>query len=244
MTIKQVCEQFGITADTLRYYERVGVIPPVNRSGGIRDYTEQDIIWVNNAVCMRNAGLSVETLAEYVRLCLEGEDTIPERCSLLMKARDETAARLQKYRETMNRLNYKISRYEEAIKTGVLTWEMPQEGNLVKMEFITLNNGEKCPVIGIGTFMLTPADAENSVREALKMGYTCIDTAAAYCNERAVGRGMRDSGVPRENIYLSTKLWPCDYENENALNETLERLGTDYVDLLYIHQPAGNWLSG
>lgn len=112
------------------------------------------------------------------------------------------------------------------------------------MEFITLNNGVKCPVIGIGTFMLTPADAENSVREALKMGYTCVDTAAAYCNERAVGRGMRASGVKREDVFLSTKLWPCDFENENAVNETLERLGTDYVDLLYIHQPAGNWLAG
>lgn len=112
------------------------------------------------------------------------------------------------------------------------------------MEFITLNNGIKCPVIGIGTFMLTPADAENSVREALKMGYTCIDTAAAYCNERAVGRGMRASGVRREDVFLSTKLWPVDFENENAVAETLERLGTDYVDLLYIHQPAGNWLAG
>lgn len=112
------------------------------------------------------------------------------------------------------------------------------------MESITLNNGTKCPVIGIGTFMLSPAEAENSVREALKMGYTCVDTAAAYCNERAVGRGMRDSGVKREDVFLSTKLWPCDYENENAVDETLERLGDDYVDLLYIHQPAGNWLAG
>ena len=75
------------------------------------------------------------------------------------------------------------------------------------------------------------------------MGYTCIDTAAAYCNERAVGRGMRASGLAREDIFLSTKLWPCDYENEKAVQETLERLGTDYVDLLYIHQPAENWLA-
>lgn len=112
------------------------------------------------------------------------------------------------------------------------------------MEYITLNNGQKCPVIGIGTFMLTPADAENSVREALKMGYTMVDTAAAYVNERAVGRGIKASGLPREDVYVSTKLWPSDYENENAVDETLERLGLDYVDLLYIHQPAGNWLNG
>lgn len=112
------------------------------------------------------------------------------------------------------------------------------------MEHITLNNSLECPIIGIGTFMLSPAEAENSVREALKMGYRLIDTANAYVNERAVGRGMKDSGVAREEIFLSTKLWPSEYENENAVDETLERLGVDYVDLLYIHQPAGNWLAG
>ena len=112
------------------------------------------------------------------------------------------------------------------------------------MEYITLNNGTKCPVVGIGTFMLSPAEAQNSVREALNMGYRLIDTANAYVNERAVGRGMKESGVKREDIFLSTKLWPSEYENENAVDETLERLGVDYVDLLYIHQPAGNWMAG
>ena len=86
------------------------------------------------------------------------------------------------------------------------------------MESIKLNNGLECPAIGIGTFMLTPADAQNSVREALKMGYRLIDTANAYVNERAVGRGMRESGVAREEIFLSTKLWPSEYENENAVD--------------------------
>ena len=112
------------------------------------------------------------------------------------------------------------------------------------METIVLNNGIQCPAIGIGTYTLSPADAENSVREALKMGYSLVDTANAYVNERAVGRGMRDSGVKREDIFLSTKLWPSEYENGNAVDETLERLGVDYVDLLYIHQPAGPWLAG
>ena len=112
------------------------------------------------------------------------------------------------------------------------------------MENIILNNGNSCPVIGIGTFMLSPVEAENSVREALKMGYSLVDTANAYVNERACGRGMRDSGAKREDVFLSTKLWPSEYENPNAVDETLERLGVDYVDLLYIHQPAGNWLAG
>lgn len=112
------------------------------------------------------------------------------------------------------------------------------------MEYVKMNNGKECPVIGIGTYMIAPNDAEVSVREALKMGYECVDTAAAYVNERACGRGIKDSGVPREKVFLSTKLWPSEYENENAVDETLERLGVTYVDLLYIHQPAGNWLAG
>ena len=112
------------------------------------------------------------------------------------------------------------------------------------MEYILLNNGVKCPVIGIGTFMLTPSQAENSVREALKMGCSLVDTANAYMNERACGRGIKESEVDRSETFISTKLWPSEYENENAVDETLERLGVEYVDLLYIHQPAGNWLAG
>lgn len=112
------------------------------------------------------------------------------------------------------------------------------------MEYVTLNNGVNCPVVGIGTFMLTPADAENSVREALKMGYSLVDTANAYVNERACGRGIKNSVMKREDVFLSTKLWPSEYENDNAVDETLERIGVDYVDLLYIHQPIGNWLVG
>ena len=112
------------------------------------------------------------------------------------------------------------------------------------MEYVILNNGVKCPVVGIGTFMLSPTDAENSVKEALKMGYSLVDTANAYVNERACGRGIKDSGMKREDVFLSTKLWPSEYENDNAVGETLERLGVEYVDLLYIHQPAGNWLAG
>ena len=112
------------------------------------------------------------------------------------------------------------------------------------MEYVTLSNGIKCPHIGLGTFMLSPADAQKSTREALKMGYRLIDTANAYVNERAVGRGIKESGVAKKEVFLSTKLWPSEYENPNAVDETLERLGVDYVDLLYIHQPAGNWLAG
>ena len=107
-----------------------------------------------------------------------------------------------------------------------------------------LNNKVEIPQIGLGTFMIEPKDAEVSVREALKMGYRLIDTANAYVNERAVGRGIKESGVDRSEIFVSTKLWPIEYENENAIDETLERLGLDYIDLLFLHQPAGNYIAG
>ena len=107
------------------------------------------------------------------------------------------------------------------------------------MENMKLNNNLECPMLGLGTFMLSPEDAYTSTLEALKMGYSLIDTANAYVNERAVGRAIKDSGIDRKNIFLSTKIWASEYENENTVEETLERLGVDYVDLLYIHQPAG-----
>ncbi len=112
------------------------------------------------------------------------------------------------------------------------------------METFTLNNGVKMPVIGIGTFLMDPDHAEQAVYDALKSGYRMIDTANGYMNEKAVGRGMKKSGVDRKDIFLSTKLWPSVYEDPNAVDDTLRRLGTDYVDLLFIHQPSGNWEAG
>ena len=112
------------------------------------------------------------------------------------------------------------------------------------MEYATLNNGLKMPMAGIGTFLLSPDEAEASVLAALEDGYRLIDTANAYVNEKAVGRAMKKSGLKREEIFLETKLWPSFYEDEDAVDKTLERLGTDYIDLLLIHQPAGNYVAG
>lgn len=112
------------------------------------------------------------------------------------------------------------------------------------MEFATLNNGLNMPMAGIGTFLLTPDEAEASVLAALEDGYRLIDTANAYVNEKAVGRAMKKSGLKREEIFLETKLWPSFYEDDNAVDKTLERLRTEYIDLLLIHQPAGNYVAG
>lgn len=112
------------------------------------------------------------------------------------------------------------------------------------MEYAMLNNGVKMPMAGIGTFLLDPDEAEASVLSALECGYRLIDTANAYVNEKAVGRAMKKSGLAREQIFLETKLWPSFYEQDDAVEKTLQRLDTDYIDLLLIHQPAGNYIAG
>ena len=112
------------------------------------------------------------------------------------------------------------------------------------MQYAALNDNVRIPMAGIGTFLLTPDEAESSVLHALDDGYRLIDTANAYCNEKAVGRAMKKSGLKREDIFLETKLWPAFYEQVDAVERTLDRLGTDYIDLLLIHQPAGNYVAG
>ena len=112
------------------------------------------------------------------------------------------------------------------------------------MEYFTLNNGIKMPMAGIGVFLMSPAEAEASVESALRSGVRLIDTANGYMNESGTGRGIKKSGVAREDIFLVTKLWPTVYEKETAIDETLTRLGTDYIDLLFLHQPTDNWREG
>ncbi len=111
---------------------------------------------------------------------------------------------------------------------------------------VLLNNGMEMPIIGLGTYGLSPEEAENSVYHALAAGYRLLDTANAYMNERAVGRGIRraiDEGlVTREDIFLTTKLWVSEYETvESSIEETLARLDVDYIDLLLLHQPYGSY---
>lgn len=112
------------------------------------------------------------------------------------------------------------------------------------MEYFKLNNGIRMPMAGIGVFMMSPAEAEAAVESALKTGVRLIDTANGYMNESGTGRGIKKSGVAREDIFLVTKLWPTVYEKETAIDETLARLGTDYIDLLFLHQPTDNWRAG
>lgn len=124
MTINEVCEMFPISKDTLRYYERIGVIPEVHRTaGGIRDYNESDISWVQHAICMREAGVPIEMLIEYVKLYQQGDDTISARGNLLKEAREELLEARRKNDRALEKLNYKIGKYEEAEKTGVLNWD-------------------------------------------------------------------------------------------------------------------------
>lgn len=112
------------------------------------------------------------------------------------------------------------------------------------MKNLLLNNNTKIPAAGIGTFLLEPDDAQKAVISAVENGYTLIDTANAYMNEKAVGRGIKQSGKSREDLYISTKLWPSVYKDaDNAVEQTLKRLDTDYIDLLFLHQPVGDYIS-
>lgn len=124
MTIKQVCDRYGLTPDTLRYYEKAGVIPQVHRTAsGIRDYDETAISWVENAVCMRGAGMPVESIIEYVRLYQAGDETLEARRDLLKAVRIKLLEQRQRMDAAIDLLSYKISRYDAALETGVLSWE-------------------------------------------------------------------------------------------------------------------------
>jgi len=124
MTITEVSKKYDISPDTLRYYERVGMIPPVTRTaGGARNYQEKDCGWVELAKCMRNAGLPVEAMIEYVKLCQEGDSTISARLQLLSDQREALFEQRKQIDITLDRLNYKIARYEIAMETGKLSWE-------------------------------------------------------------------------------------------------------------------------
>lgn len=124
ITIKEVSTRYDISQDTLRYYERTGMIPPVTRTaGGIRDFREEDLSWVELALCLRSAGLSVEAISEYVRLARQGDGTIQDRLALLERQREALLDRQRRIAGALDRLNYKIERYEDALKTGTLNWK-------------------------------------------------------------------------------------------------------------------------
>ena len=117
MTIAQVSKRCGVSADTLRYYERMGLLPSIARTpGGIRDYSEDDCSWVDYIKCMRTAGVSVETLAEYVALYRQGDETIVARKQLLLRQRDEIAARIEALTDTLRRLDCKLEDYEHILE--------------------------------------------------------------------------------------------------------------------------------
>ncbi len=116
MTITEVSKIYNLTPDTLRYYERIGLLPSVNRSkGGIRNYTDEDCRWVEFAKCMREAGLPVEILIDYVSLFQKGDETIPARKEILLDQREILSGKIEELKKTLEKLDYKISRYEERL---------------------------------------------------------------------------------------------------------------------------------
>ena len=128
MTITEVAKLYDLSADTLRYYERIGIIPSVNRNpNGIRNYNEQDCGWVSFAKCMRNAGLPVEVLIEYVTLFQQGDATAEARKEILIEQRDKLVERLAEMQETLERLNYKIENHETGISKAEANLKLDNE---------------------------------------------------------------------------------------------------------------------
>ncbi|MEN8076342.1 MerR family transcriptional regulator [Clostridioides difficile] len=116
MTIKEVSSKYEISQDTLRYYERIGLIPHVNRNkSGIRNYNEEDCKWIEFAKCMRSAGLPIEVLIEYVELFQQGEETAEARKDLLIEQRNQLILRIEEMNKTLERLNFKIQRYDDVV---------------------------------------------------------------------------------------------------------------------------------
>ena len=119
MTIKEVSEQYDISADTLRYYERIGLIPPVPRTrGGLRDYGEESCGWIQLMKCMRAAGVQIEALIEYVDLFQQGDATLDARKALLVEQRDQLVSRMAEMQASLDLLNQKIDRYEQGMMTA------------------------------------------------------------------------------------------------------------------------------
>ena len=124
MTIREVSEKYDISSDTLRYYERIGMIPEVTRTAsGIRDYQESDLSWVELVICMRKAGVSVESLIEYVKMCMQGDTTFSARLHLLQEEKEKLEEQRSQLETAMKRFDYKISRYQKAVDTGELNWD-------------------------------------------------------------------------------------------------------------------------
>lgn len=124
MTISEVSKKYDISQDTLRYYERIGLIPPVNKTpSGNRDYTEESCAWIELAKCMRSAGVPIEALIEYCALTQQGDSTIKARKEILLEERSKILKKMVDMQQTLDRLNYKIERYDKAETTGVLSWD-------------------------------------------------------------------------------------------------------------------------
>lgn len=123
MTIKEVSEKYNISVDTLRYYERVGMIPAVRRTpSGIRNYGEEECGWVELAICMRSAGLTIDTMIKYVKLYQQGDATIKDRWKLLVEQKAKLVEQQAKIAQTLQVLDYKIGRYQDAMASGHLSW--------------------------------------------------------------------------------------------------------------------------
>ena len=203
MKIAEVSEQYGISSDTLRYYERIGLIPPVNRNGsGIRDYNELDIRRVEFVKCMRSAGLPIEVLIDYIGLVQQGDQTIEARKEILMEQRELLVARMEEMQKTLDILDHKIEVYEKAVlkKEKEMIPDRGIKGEIKMQKRKLGNSGLEVSALGLGCMRMSfgdkPTDKQEMIdflHKAVERGVTFFDTAEVYgpfTNEELVGEAL------------------------------------------------------
>lgn len=140
------------------------------------------------------------------------------------------------------------SRFFKCVLLGAaVAMAAPAKQEVSIMPTIKLNNGKSIPQLGLGTYNANVKQAHKAVSDALAVGYRHFDTAHAYQNERGVGAAIQESGIPRDSIWITSKLWPTDYDHGNvaeSIDKMLNRLGVEYIDLVYLHQPVGDYMAG
>ena len=205
----------------------------------LTDVSEYDVIFIGCHLQVGTANYVDRTMvSQLLKLDLSGKTIWPFGDSNVSFTMDytEEVRRLAPNSTVKNSLWLKT---EQPYEDKTYNWLINQ--SLFHRE---LNNGVMMPSFGLGTFLLSPKEAYSSVKFALQNGYRLVETANVYANEVSVGKAIRDSGIPREELFISGKLWPTEYSKPFSVKKTLKRLGLDYLDLMFLHHPTKNWRKG
>lgn len=251
LSIKRVSEDLGISAHAIRFYEKEGMVEIPRNSRGFREFDERSLDRLRAITHYRRVGVSLED----IRQILAEFHNHRLSTALLEKTKRDLEEQIRNLQETHHYLveKIKIHRQLAELESQGLTenerteayYDIRRRENEEKesqmTKIFTLNDGHTIPALGFGTFQAADGEeAYQSTLDALKAGYRHIDTAAIYGNEESVGQAIKGSGIPRQELYITTKLWNDSHGYElakAALEKSLKKLGLDYIDLYLVHWP-------